>query len=86
MLYKVEKGIPIPAKRSGGGGDQNGEPKYPWPLMEIGDSFLIPALDLDEARIIARRVTGSLKGQRVHNGKVFTLRTSWKGVRVWRVE
>lgn len=76
-MYKVDKGIPVPDRKRG-----NGRPaKYPLRnMLEIGDSFLVPAPG-DEARIVQRRLTaiaGKLKPCR------FTVRLVEGGVRVWR--
>lgn len=67
---KIEKGIEIP--------DRRGAPrKYPFPDMEIGDSFEA-MIGPDALRAAA------YKFQRKYGGK-FTVRKHGEGARAWRV-
>ena len=81
--FTVEKNKPVPQSGSGG-------PKYPWPKMEIGDSFLVPAKGLDEMEQVQRSLFVSGNGWCNRNAphlKVVTRRDhSVPGVRVWLVE
>ncbi len=68
--YKIDKGIPIPERR--------GRPcKYPFPIMEPGDS------------IVARPVVAVQRAASAHakrHGRKFVCRAQGDGtVRVWRV-
>ena len=74
----IDKGVPIPANR-------RYNRKYPWKLMEVGDSFLVPCAQhelegvqysVNSCRAWATKVTGF---------KYTTSRTCL-GLRVWRVE
>ena len=71
--------------------------KYPWRLMEVGDSFYVPKLDYeDEAttelgRIVAqRRLIASIRSVINYQYKKYTKRfvccRDGYGVRVWRTE
>lgn len=68
----VEKGIPIPKKRSG-------QATYPWRTMEIGDSFLVPP----HVKTSSCRVMASVASKRY--GGNFTSRKTPDGHRIWRV-
>jgi hypothetical protein len=69
---KIQKGIEIPLSA-----------KYPFPDMEVGDSFFIPANIAQTARMAAHQ-------HGVRYGKKFCTRSvkegKHKGVRVWRIE
>lgn len=70
---EIEKNIPIPRSHAEG-------VKYPFPQMEIGDSFVVP---------IDRRVAvcmACLRYKEKH-GKQFTTRKTedGKSIRVWRI-
>ena len=71
-MIEVEKGIPIPKKKS------RGRPKvYPTYTMEVGESFVIPI----EAHSSTRQAAGRCKPKR------FTIRKIDDGhYRCWRVE
>ena len=66
---KIEKNIPIPKPRN----------KYPFALMDVGDSFFVPGKT-------ASHLSGSIgNAMRITSGK-FVTRNIDGGVRVWRVE
>lgn len=52
--------------------------KYPWPLMEIGDSFLVPGVTISHIASLAHRAAKRLNVK-------FTCRTMKNGIRVWRI-
>lgn len=66
--FLVEKGIPVPRV--------SGRAVYPFPLMEVGDSFSIDGKE----RVAA---AASVFGKR--HGVKFSLRKDGEGYRVWRV-
>lgn len=68
----IEKGIPIPPRPSG-----EANAKYPWRIMEIGDSFFIATTTPNQ--FYAR---ASEKGRRY--SRCFTCRKVDGGVRIWR--
>lgn len=70
---EIEKNIPIPRSHAEGG-------KYPFPQMEIGDSFVVPA---DRGRA----ATVACARQKRKHGKQFATRKTEDGkfVRVWRI-
>lgn len=72
----VESGIPVPPKPRPGGGASR---KYPFPSMEVGDSFFMPK---GKPRVIA---TAACMFARPRGWK-FTCRVVDGGVRVWRVK
>jgi len=68
---QIEKGIPIPTKRAG-------SVKYPFSVMEIGDSFLIARGSCKNPLSVA-----GFANKR-HSPKGFEARTVNDGVRIWR--
>lgn len=71
----VDKGVPVPETRGGGG-----KQRYPWELLEVGDSFFAPG------KIETFYTNTSAAGKRL--GRKFIAR-KWEergvqGVRVWR--
>ena len=85
MTFRVERDIPIPPfKRKGN--RHSGDPKYPWPLMEIGDSFLVEAEGRDAAVLAQLKVASSATWFAKKHGKKFLSRTCENGVRWWRVK
>lgn len=72
--FTIEKGIPVP-KQIGAGR----KTKYPFDLMEVGDSFLVTDL---KVKTISRSC--GTYGKRLE--RKFTSRTVDGGVRVWRTE
>ena len=71
---KIEKGIPIPPVKHGGGASA----KWPWDHMEIGDSFLMPARKMSTVSSQITTVSRRL-------GRKFAARAVDGGARVWRV-
>lgn len=72
----IDKGIAIPPPRIGGLGRPA---KYPWRMMQIGDSFFVKNLDKRSISSMA-----SLHGRML--GMKFSCRQEGDGMRVWRVE
>lgn len=67
MTFAIEKNIPFPEK-------------YPFRVMEVGDSFLVP----DKFEVYRLR---SIMGHHHRNsGLRFTTRTVAEGIRVWRTQ
>lgn len=75
-MIEIEKGVPMPADAG------QGPSKYPWALMEIGDSFFVPNGD----RVATVRQQAAKKGGQL--GRKFTVSAKGQngGVRVWRTE
>lgn len=72
--FVIEKGISTPVINSG-----RGHPKYPFAVMEIGDSFA-----LSREQVVLVRVSASQHSKR--HGKRFTVTTDAKGdYRCWRI-
>lgn len=73
-MYEIEKGIPVPTQNKG-------MRIYPFPTMEVGDSFLVA----DGGR---NRAMSALVRYKQHNaGRRFTVRTQPDGsLRIWRIE
>ena len=69
-MYKIDKDVPPPPE---------GGAKYPFPVMEIGDSFVVsPMADG------VRAVNASLMYGKNHD-LVFASRTEGNGKRIWRI-
>lgn len=64
--YQIEKGIPMPIKNN----------RYPWHLMEVGDSFAVPA---ETANIYSAASAQNKRGA----AKFRACKTDG-GFRVWR--
>ncbi len=76
MTYKVEKGIPIPPVAHAGGRP----PRYPFAqLTEAGDSFFIPASEINPKRV--RQAAAAYS--RRHSVSL-SIRAVDGGTRVWR--
>src|SRR5690606_14294925 len=73
LLFKVEKGIPVPPVKQGP------YSRYPWLQMEVGDSFFVPGVEYS-----AFKQQPSNAGRRY--GRKYASRSVDGGVRVWRVE
>jgi len=71
MSYVIEKGVPIPTTATA-------RAKYPFPKMEVGDSFLI-------ATELQNRVAQAAFHYGKRNNVKLTLRKVADGVRVWRI-
>lgn len=75
---KIEKGIPLPTPSRGNGPSS----KYPWGLMEIGDSFFVAVTEKTKRGKVQSRL-----GQ-VGRGGQFGIKVATRqvdnGVRVWR--
>jgi hypothetical protein len=78
-MLKIEKGIPL-VKR--------GPPvprKYPTPLLEVGESYLVPVEDGDTIVLLRARMNVYVHGARkLFPDRSFAVRTVTGGVRVWR--
>lgn len=70
---KIDKGVPIPTSRWSGA-----KRKYPFPDMEIGDSFFTDTKQ--------ETVGSSVATYAKFNNKKFTTRSENGGTRVWRIE
>jgi len=73
-MYRIQKNIPIPAKKSAGR-----KQVYPFEKMEVGDSFAIP---LSKAKSAAAIMVKYAK----RTGMKFTKRLLDKEVRIWRIQ
>ena len=84
MTIEIDKHLPPPIP-------SNGRPfKYPFPIMEVGDSFAIPLAGerrKDEDAAAARLRAAASRYSRFHGGR-FSIRTDREAgvVRCWRVE
>lgn len=70
-MIEVESGIPLPDRA------RVRSPKYPFDEMKVGDSFLIPG-DVKKPTLIA------LAARKRHRPKLFTVRETSEGFRIWR--
>jgi hypothetical protein len=84
--FTIQKAIPIPAKVMPTG---NGESKYPFKDMEIGDSFFIPgkaAGDMSSTLRVAHQTTGFDFTARTVKEVDEETGNEVAGCRIWRVE
>lgn len=71
-MFTIEKDVPVPV-----GGTRR---KYPFPDMEVGDSFFIA----DPLRVQSLRFAASYWGKR--HGTQFSVRREGTGCRCWRIK
>lgn len=75
--FPVESGVPMPKEKGR-------YCKYPWRVMEVGDSFFVPgAPDLN---LKLHRVRALISYQHSKHPEIFEVRVVDGGVRVWRTE
>lgn len=77
MSFVLETGVPIPKRTAGRHGS-----KYPFAVMEVGQSFLIEG-DVKAATV--RSAVGAFSKRNPDSGK-FAVRGTDGGLRVWRIE
>lgn len=73
MTYTIESDIPVPTRTN------TNASKYPWGLMDVGDSFMVSNGNVKSLRTVAY-------GASKRTGMKFKARVVEGGVRVWRVE
>lgn len=75
MAFQIEKGVPIPSSRAV-------SMRYPFPDMEVGDSFVVPFSAGQDGRLRS----AACAYQRRRGGKFTVRRFTREGVvRCWRV-
>ena len=74
--YTIEKGVALPDRVV----IRNRESKYPFSVMEVGDSIFFKDVNYKAAQIAYVRMYAKKSGRK------FTVRTVEGGVRVWRIE
>lgn len=83
MMIEIEKNVPIPARKS-----SVRNKKYPFELMEVGDSFFVPERSVktfgSTVSAAARRTGYKFATRQTAEHGQFGERV--EGVRVWRVE
>lgn len=83
-MFTIEKNIPVTAPT----GARGPRSKYPWPQLEVGDSFAMPTngnAKSDRRRLLAAALSYAKKtGTRFVAGYESQGETNF--VRVWRVE
>lgn len=72
MIFRVESGVPLPEKRHA----------YPWALLEVGQSFLVPYGVSGRQRVWNTLTSCRRNAQK--SGKRFAIRSVANGLRVWR--
>lgn len=81
MTFVLDSDIPVPV-RTAPGGRRAGSSKYPFSIMEVGQSFLVPG-DVKAATI--RSAVGAYQKRSEDKEAKFSVRAVADGVRVWRV-
>ena len=75
---KIEKGVPAPSLA-------HGNQKFPFPLLEVGDSFFVGTSNRTARAERIRLYDAARAWSQRHEGKMLVRRVDG-GVRVWRVE
>jgi hypothetical protein len=78
--YPIEHGIPLPERTRGG---QRGTSKYPFYVIEIGDSFFVAGAGDSRHQTM---VISSTSHARKRTGREFSTRQVDGGIRVWRTQ
>jgi len=77
-MYEIEHGVAMPGRRH----------KYPFPELEVGDSFFVPFKD-PSSRDETVRLAVTIGSSACHCGKKlgrkFATRTVEGGLRAWRI-
>lgn len=76
-MLRIEKNAPPPRAKSG-------HKKYPWALMETGDSFLVRATTRSEKYRLASSLSAGAVRQGAKLDVKFSVGLVAEGVRVWR--
>lgn len=58
--------------------------RYPWRIMDIGDSFDVPTVDHSDPAHVRRQVLSAAQGAQRRTGWRFVIETKEGLVRVWR--
>ena len=82
-LYPVDHGIPLPPRPRLTGGRVR--QRYPFRVMEVSDSFLVP-YGGEPPELVRVRVSVSCTKATRDTGYRFELRSTETGLRVWRVK
>ena len=78
MTFVIEKNIPIVSVPRKG-------VKYPFQLLEVGDSFLVPAVGEDYQRIRQDVANYAHRQRKYFKTGVYCTRRAEGGVRVWKI-
>lgn len=81
-MITIDKNVPVPPPQQ----EDKFKARYPWDVMEVGDSFLVENEEGKTPRQLMQRLSPGASRQNAKTGKKFTLRIVDGGVRVWRVE
>jgi hypothetical protein len=81
--FTIENNVPIPEVKRG----ILGEPRYPFAMLEVGQSFFVPKSKQkpNPAKTLASTVSSANKRFEKHN-KRFVIRPVEGGARIWRTE
>ena len=74
-MVKIIKNDPIPTLNFRSAGNH----KYPWGVLEVGESFVADCKD-------SNSLGASRRGAEARYGRKFITRTTPKGLQVWRVK
>lgn len=81
MSNDLEKGVAIPEPT------RNTHTKYPFKVMEVGESFLTPFEDGVNRSLMQKRIYAAVSWANKHYApRSYITRTVDDGMRVWRVE
>lgn len=70
-MIGIDKGVPLPPKKVR-------EEKYPWSVLEVGDSFFVPKP--------LSSLSGAQTAAAKRLGRRFSSRSETGGTRIWRIE
>lgn len=79
-MIQIDRNIPLPVAQ-----EVVAKTRYPFDVMNVGDSFLVPTEEGRTGRQLMQRVSPAASRHASRNGRKYALRIVEEGVRVWRV-
>jgi len=85
MVVQIDKNIPVPAET-----EVRGNARYPWPDMNIGDSFFQAPSDNEDQKICSKRMIAARANRRKSHGENYVIacvtENGIDGVRIWKTK
>ena len=79
-MFQIDKNVELPPAQ-----EVVAKQRYPFDVMNPGDSFLVPTEEGKTGRQLMQRISPSISRYAAKTGRKFTTRIVDEGVRVWRL-
>lgn len=79
-MITIEKHVPIPAR------NHDSRMKYPFHMMDVGDSFAVQASEGVDLELLTKRMRTTMGAAARRLNRKFVLAIEGQGIRVWRAE